>query len=139
MFWVSKTSIHPDGLMKNEMNYNNKGGRPISPPERKKTHQVNVKLNDMDYFRLQVRAENANMSIPDYVRNSIVDSKVVGRLSVYDNNLIRELTNMGNNLNQIAKKANQAGFDVVYKAYFNLAANIDEVIDKIRYGSKNNS
>lgn len=92
----------------------------------------------MDYLILSIRATNANMSKPDYVRKAIVSSRVVGRLTPRENDQIRELINMGNNLNQLAKRANQAGFPVVQNSYFDLAIKIDNVIEKIRDGSKDN-
>ena len=46
---------------------------------------------------------------------------------------------MGNNLNQIAKKANQAGYDGASKIYFDLATKIDDVITRFRNGGKDNS
>ncbi len=121
------------------MKYSNKGGRPKSLPHKKKSYQLNIKLASMDYLILTIRANNANMSKPDYVRKAIMSSQVVGRLTPSENDLIRELTNMGNNLNQLAKRANQAGFNVVQNDYFNLATKLDDVLEMLRNGSKDNS
>ena len=121
------------------MNYSNRGGRPKSTKDKKRSRQVNIKFNSMEFLILTIRAGNAKMKIPDYVRNCIAQSEVIARLSVSENNIIRELINMGNNLNQIAKKANQAGYDGVSKIYFDLAAKIDNVITRFRDGGKDNS
>lgn len=98
-----------------------------------------MKLAAIDYLCLTTRANSANMSKPDYVRKAIMSSRVVGRLTPRENEIIRDLTNMGNNLNQIAKKANQAGFKVMQSDYFNLAIKIDDVLEMLRNGSKDNS
>jgi hypothetical protein len=50
---------------------------------------------------------------------------------------IRKLSGMGNNLNQIARKANAEGYTNARSEYFYLADKIDNVINTIEDDSKN--
>ena len=46
---------------------------------------------------------------------------------------IRTLCGMGNNLNQIAKKANAAGYATARPEYLSLAPKIDELLNVLLY------
>lgn len=115
------------------MNENIKGGRPPKEQHRKRKYQVNIKLMTEEYFTLKARANEAALPINDFVRNSIQNSVVKQRLTPEVNDCIRKLSGMANNLNQIAKRANQVGYEDIRNEYLYLADNIDILINSIRH------
>lgn len=117
------------------MENRNNGGRPPKAINERRRYQVNVKLATEDYYNLKVKAQNAQMPINDYVRSCIRNNIIKPRISPEENILIRDLRNMGNNLNQIAKKANQAGFDHIERDYLKLAEPLSIIINRIINGS----
>ncbi|MCD8263385.1 MAG: MobC family plasmid mobilization relaxosome protein, partial [Tannerellaceae bacterium] len=65
------------------------------------------------------------------LRNCISGSVIKERLTPALNNYIRQLSGMGNNLNQIARKANREGYSPIRNEYLYLAEKIDNIIDLI--------
>lgn len=114
-------------------------GRPPKNLHEKRKYQVNIKLITSEYYLLKSLAIEASLPINDYIRACIKSSQVIQRLTPENNNHIRKLTGMANNLNQIAKKANQAGYADVRTEYLFLADNIDNIIEMIKDDSKNSN
>ena len=119
------------------MERNDKGGRPRKEPYLKKKYQVNVKFMTEEYFDLKARAHNAELPINDFIRSSIKQSIIIQRLTPEINDLIRKLCGMANNLNQIAKRANQAGYNSIRDEYLYMAEQIDELLNYIRHDCEN--
>ena len=71
------------------------------------------------------------MPINDFVRSCSKRNITQPRISPEENVLIRDLRNMGNNLNQIAKRAKQAGLDNIKMDYFRLAESMSTIIHNI--------
>lgn len=110
----------------------NKGGRPRKLAGEKKNYKVTVKMSSVEYYTLKSKAKDAGVSISEFVRNSIMKTPVVQRLTPEMNAEIRKLSGMANNLNQIARKANALGYDHIRTEYLFLADKIDRLINKIR-------
>ena len=137
MFRISETSLksrwsHCKKIkhMKN-IKYT-KGGRPSKKTHEKLKYQICLKLNTEEEFRLRALCKEANLSKQDYIRQCIVYSVVVQRMTPEIADLIRKLAGMANNLNQIAKKANQMGYVEIRTEYLYLAENIDIVINQLK-------
>ena len=107
-------------------------GRPPKEQHKKRSYQVNVKLMTEEYYYLKSQASKAAMPINDYVRSAIRSKEVRQRLH------IRELCGMANNINQLAKKANQAGFTTVSLECSVFMEMIDDIIQRIKDDGKNN-
>ncbi|CDN32703.1 hypothetical protein BN938_2633 [Mucinivorans hirudinis] len=58
---------------------------------------------------IKAKARTARLTISEYIRSALRNSTVKERLTATHLQLITKLTGMANNLNQIAKRANQAG------------------------------
>lgn len=112
-------------------------GRPSKKAHEKRKYQVNIKFITAEYYLLKGKANEASLSIPDYVRLCIQRSTVLQRINPELNDLIRKLCGMANNLNQIAKRANQAGYGEVRTEYLHLAESIDNLINAIKDDRKN--
>lgn len=78
-----------------------------------KMHVVSVRLTDEQY---QTVVENCRLSgrkLSDYWRRALLNAKVTAIATPEDMAILRQLGSMSNNLNQLAKKANEAGFKLV--------------------------
>ena len=113
-------------------------GRPPKEQHKKRSYQVNVNLMTEEYYYLKSQASKAAMPINDYVRSAIRSKEVRQRLIPELNLHIRELCGMANNINQLAKKANQAGFTTVSLECSVFMEMIDDIIQRIKDDGKNN-
>jgi len=111
----------------------NMGGRPKKGPAEKLKYRVSVKLCTEDYYSLKARAREAGVNATEFARQAILSGRVVARLTPEQVANIRTLCGMGNNLNQIAKKANAAGYIAARSEYLSLAPNIDELLNRLLY------
>ena len=55
-----------------------KGGRPRLPKHRKRTNDVRVRFNDMEYAIVKVKAAQAGREVSDYVRMALLSAEVAG-------------------------------------------------------------
>ena len=115
----------------------NLGGRPKKPLHKKQKYQVNIKMMTEDYFTLKALANEAAMTINDFVRAAILHTVVKQRLTPEVNNYIKLLCNESHNLNQITKKIHQIGYPDMRNEYLELADKIDKLINSIKNDSQN--
>lgn len=87
-------------------------GRPPKADD-KLTKSVNLKLTAADYKIIQKKAAKVGLTVTQYVREMTLNGGVKSRFTVEELNLMRQLSGEANNLNQLAKRANQAGFQRV--------------------------
>lgn len=71
------------------------------------SHQITVRLSDVEYDLITTSAKDAGMSVSEYVRRASVDAKVVYNFEIVADMpklmaLTTEYSRIGNNLNQIA-------------------------------------
>ena len=85
-------------------------GRPQVSTLKRLTKSVTVKFSKPDYEMLRRRSKNANRTLAEYIRDSAFDARIVAKHSVEDAVVIRNLTGMANNLNQLTKLSHQTGF-----------------------------
>lgn len=81
---------------------------------------------------LRLSAKEAGISDSEYARQAIVKGKVEPRISPETMGLIRRLCGMDNNLNQIARQANAAGYAQVNRECLRLTDQIGGVIKELR-------
>ncbi len=55
-----------------------KGGRPRLPEHRKRTNDVRVLFNDMEYAIVKVKAAMAGREVSDYARQALLSAEVAG-------------------------------------------------------------
>ena len=85
-------------------------GRPQVSTLKRLTKSVTVKFSKPDYEKLRHRSKNANRTLAEYIRDSAFESRIVAKHSAEDAAVIRNLTGMANNLNQLTKLSHQTGF-----------------------------
>ena len=85
-------------------------GRPQVSTLKRLTKSVTVKFSKPDYEKLRHRSKNANRTLAEYIRDATFDARIVAKHSAEDAAVIRNLTGMANNLNQLTKLSHQTGF-----------------------------
>ncbi|KAA6340877.1 hypothetical protein EZS27_011278 [termite gut metagenome] len=114
-----------------------KGGRPQLSPAEKLKYRIPVRLCTQDFYDLKAKAKTVGMSSTELARLAITGCRIHQRLSPEQMDCIRKLSGMGNNLNQIAKRANTEGYINARSEYLHLADKIDETINLLEDDSKN--
>ena len=114
-----------------EIKNRNNNGRPKVATMEKKSYRVTVKLSPPEYYALRGKASKAGCNISEMIRQSVENCTVKERLRKEHTDHILHLTAMGNNLNQLAKKANQAGIRGLENECARLADEFDNQIKQI--------
>lgn len=116
--------------MKQIKNRNN-NGRPKVATMVKRSYPITVKFNPSEYYALRATAASAGHNLSEMIRQSLTSCTVKERLSKEHTDLILQLAAMGNNLNQLAKKANQGGIYGLQYECERLANEMDNIIKQI--------
>jgi hypothetical protein len=103
-----------------------KGGRP-KVRVRRETH-VKVRMTATDRFMIAAKAKDAGMRLSDWIRAAARAAKVVARLKPEDLQIMRMLTGMANNLNQLTKLAHRDGILTIAIKCGNLLIEIDQAL-----------
>jgi hypothetical protein len=103
-----------------------KGGRP-KVRVRRETH-VKVRLTATEHFLITGKAKDAGMRLSDWIRAAARAAKVVARLKPEDLQIMRMLTGLANNLNQLTKLAHRDGILTIATKCGNLLIEIDQAL-----------
>jgi len=105
-----------------------KGGRPKSRV-RRETH-VKVRLTATERFLIAGKAKDAGMRVSDWIRAAAKSARVVARLKPEDLQIMRMLSGLANNLNQLTKLAHRDGIlSIARKA----DSTLTEIFDALKY------
>lgn len=104
-------------------------GRPQVSTLKRLTKSVTVKFSKPDYEMLRHRSKNANRTLAEYIRDSAFDARIVAKHSAEDAAIIRNLTGMTNNLNQITKLSHHTGFYRTNNVVVELLSKLKEVLN----------
>ena len=110
--------------MENKKENRHKQGRPAKEKAKLST-SINLKLTEEDFSSVKEKAEKLGMKATQYAREMTLKGKVKSRLTLEELDLIRKISGMANNLNQIARKINTYGM-------YDTVADVFELIGKIR-------
>ena len=105
------------------MKKNPKGGRPPKSASEKLKERLTVKMAAADYYALRGKARAAGLTWAEYARTALLTAEQM--------TLLRQLAGMANNLNQLARKANSAGYVQAATECTALIEKIDTLIDQI--------
>jgi hypothetical protein len=114
-----------------------RGGRPRLSPAEKLKYRVAVKLCTKDFYNLKAKSSAAGMTPTELARLAIVGCKISQRLTAEQMDCIRQIAGMGNNLNQIARRANAEGYSNTHSECLILADRIDNALMLLENGSEN--
>lgn len=84
-----------------------------------------------EYYTLKAKARDAGINRSEFIRLCIRSSVVKQRLTVELMGHIRQLSGMANNMNQLAHRANAAGYSDVHRQCLSLNERLDNVIKTI--------
>lgn len=87
-------------------------GRPPKADD-KLSRSINLKLTAADYEAVHKKAEKVGLTATQYAREMTLNGGVKSRFTSEELDLMRKLSGEANNLNQLAKRANQGGFSRV--------------------------
>ena len=92
--------------MEQKSNNKNKaiGGRPPLDKMEKRTEILSFKCTILESHIINGKAMTASVTLGEYIRNTAINGNITARLTPEDVKLIRSLSGMANNLNQLAKK-----------------------------------
>lgn len=80
----------------------------LREPRRKEPKQISFRVSEQEYEKLKQSAETLNMSVPAFVKKKAEGSRLV--IPKFDKEtrqtIVRELSGIANNTNQIAKVLN---------------------------------
>lgn len=101
-----------------------------------KTIVVSVRLKDEQYQTALEKCRESGRKLSDYWRQALLNAKVVQVAKPEDMELLRQIGSMSNNLNQLAKKANEAGFKLVQWSLEGLSKQLKSIYSKLSYDWK---
>jgi len=103
-----------------------KGGRPKASIKRES--HAKIRLTATERMVYDKRAKDAGMSLSDFVRAAAKSARVIARLSVDDMKLMRMLTGLANNLNQLTRLAHRDGLLSVARKCSEVLNEIDQAL-----------
>ena len=109
------------------------GGRPKKEPE-DKLKSVTTHVSAVRYAELQAGAAAVRQRMSQFVRPFVeagvkTRKRPVLQLTVEQDEYLRQLAGMANNLNQLSKRAHQSGFAAVAQEVEAQAATLDRLLD----------
>ena len=112
---------------------NKQGGKALrGRPEKEKTKlscSINLKLTEKDFNSVKEKAERLGMKATQYAREMVLKGSVRLRFSLEELDLMRKLSGMANNLNQIAKQANKSGLANTAMEVISITTKIKKLLD----------
>lgn len=109
----------------------NINGRPARKPSEKMGYKITVKMATEEYYSLKAKAGLAGVNRSEFIRKCICSSMVKQRLTPELMKHIRQLSGMANNVNQIARTANVAGYIEVHNHCLFMCEHLDRIIKLI--------
>lgn len=103
-------------------------GRPKKEKE-KLSYSINLKLTEKDFKSVKQIGEKLGMKATQYAREIVLKGSVKLRFSMEELELMRRLSGMANNLNQIARQANKSGFSVSAMEVIKISEQIKELFN----------
>ena len=119
----------------NDRKKNRPRGRPKVSGVYKLSKAVTVKFSKIVYERLCRRSRQANLTLAEFLRVSAFETTIT-RHSAEETAVIRSLTGMANNLNQLTRLSHQAGFHRTQRTVTELLQKLKEIIVQYRHGER---
>lgn len=114
------------------MEQKNKGGRPAKTLSEKRRYKVLLRLNTMEYYTLLGKAKGASVSRTEFLRQLIAKAEVKARIKPEEMQVVRTISGMANNLNQIAHRLNAFGITALREDMDALQQLIHELLKRLR-------
>lgn len=75
----------------------------------KREHKLPVRVSAEELDAIKKRAQQTGLTVSEFVRRAALYSRVVIKESRHDVELVRQLSAIGNNLNQLVRKSHASG------------------------------
>lgn len=98
---------------------------------RVRNNRIDIMLNDEEYAKLKSDISKAKINQSDYIRRLIMNKRLREKPDDRFYNVMFQLTHIGNNLNQIAHRANYLN-DIDKAFYQKEAENWTEFMNKVK-------
>lgn len=103
-----------------------------------KTYVVSVRLDEEQYLTVQESCRKSGRKLSDYWRRTLLNARVTAIATPEDMAILRQIGSMANNLNQLAKKANEAGFKLVEWSPKGLCKELKSLYSKLSHDWRHN-
>jgi len=105
--------------------------RPAKPPSERRTIKRRVGFSQDEWALLQARAKECNRPTSRYIREAALGAVIRARPDAATTALVHEVTRIGNNINQLARVANERGELLTAAAFGQMR---DELMQLLRSG-----
>lgn len=95
----------------------------------KLSRSINLKLTEKDFNSVKQKAGKLGMKATRYAREMVLKGSVKLRFTLEDLDLMRKLSGMANNLNQIARQANKSGLANTAMEVISITTKIKKLLD----------
>lgn len=103
-----------------------------------KTFVVSVRLDEEQHKTALEKCRKSGRKLSDFWRHALLNAKVTAVATPDDMAILRQIGSMANNLNQLAKKANEAGFKLVEWSLKGLSKEIKTLYTRLSYDWRHN-
>lgn len=124
--------MNPDNLDNKK-----KGGRPKKSSITRKSKTIGVCFSEPELYEIRHKAKRANLPISIYCHDAIMNGEIKEPIKKEDMEVLKGLSNMGNNLNQFVKNTRFMGTKTLENQAQNLFENIMEIINTLSDDWKN--
>ena len=114
-----------------------KGGRPKKSSVTRKDKTIAVCFSEPELYAIRHRATKANLSLSVYCHDAILNGVIKEPLKKEELGVLRSLSNMGNNLNQLTKTAKFLSAKRLENQASPLLETIQNIINKLSDDWKN--
>ena len=114
-----------------------KGGRPKASAVSRKSKTVGVCFSEPELYAIRHRAAKAKLPVSVYCHDAILSGVIKEPLKKEELDILRSLSNMGNNLNQLAKAAKFLTAKRLENEAKNVFNQIQTIINKLSDDWKN--
>ena len=115
-----------------------KGGRPKKSSITRKDKIIAVCFSEPELYAIRHRASKANLSLSVYCHDAILEGVIKEPLKKEELEILRNLSGIGNNLNQLTKTAKFLGVKRLEQEAEYLFSQIQNIINKLSDDWKNN-
>ena len=84
-------------------------GDPQTPAMRRRGHVIPLRLNEREYRHLCEQVKTSGFSREEYLRSLISGKEILPRPCTHHAELVRQISGLCNNANQLAHRANSTG------------------------------
>ena len=100
---------------------------------RSDNHQINIRVNEVQYAKIQVSARIMGLSVSKYCKHLVMQSMLRDpKFSDEEyHQLIVNLSRIGNNINQMARRLNQADSEIASEELAMLNTTLSKLDDEV--------